>query len=40
MSKRNDKISLGQGQGMKAEKLIHEYSQRGGWVLLENCHLA
>ena len=27
-------ISLGQGQGIKAEKLIKEYSQRGGWVLL------
>jgi dynein heavy chain, axonemal len=29
MSKRIDSISLGQGQGPKAEKLIREGSQRG-----------
>jgi len=39
-SKKYDQISLGQGQGPKAEKMIKEYSQRGGWVLLQNCHLA
>ena len=36
MSKRYESISLGQGQGPKAEKLIRESSQRGGWVLLQN----
>jgi dynein heavy chain len=38
--KKYEQISLGQGQGPKAEKMIREYSQRGGWVLLQNCHLA
>ena len=54
MSKKIDSISLGQGQGPKAEKLVREQQQRGikikfkhllnyllgGWVLLQNCHLA
>ena len=39
-SKKYDQISLGQGQGPKAEKMIREFSMKGGWVLLQNCHLA
>lgn len=40
MGKRIDSISLGQGQGKKAYALVIENSQKGGWVLLQNCHLA
>ena len=36
-----DMISLGRGQGPKAEELIRKaYSQKGKWVFLQNCHLA
>lgn len=32
-------ISLGQGQGVIAEKLISRASRRGDWVCLMNCHV-
>ena len=33
-------ISLGQGQGEKAAKLVQVAAHQGEWVLLQNCHLA
>jgi dynein heavy chain len=33
-------LSLGKGQGDRAAKIIRENLQTGGWVLLQNCHLA
>jgi len=40
MSKKFEKVSLGQGQGPKAEKLIKMGIDRGMWVCLQNCHLS
>ena len=40
MAKKLHAISLGQGQGPKAQQLITEGMERGTWVLLQNCHLA
>ncbi|KNC54636.1 dynein heavy chain 2 [Thecamonas trahens ATCC 50062] len=39
-SKKLATISLGRGQGVRAEEMIAEAMERGTWVLLENCHLA
>jgi len=40
MSKKLTSISLGQGQGPKAEALFRAGVERGTWVFFQNCHLA
>ncbi|GBF98747.1 dynein heavy chain axonemal [Raphidocelis subcapitata] len=39
-AKKFEKVSLGQGQGPKAERLLTAGMERGLWVCLQNCHLA
>uniref|UniRef100_A0A3Q3FLZ1 Uncharacterized protein n=1 Tax=Labrus bergylta TaxID=56723 RepID=A0A3Q3FLZ1_9LABR len=38
-SKKMNAISLGQGQGPRAETMMHAAMKRGHWVFFQNCHL-
>merc|ERR550537_1290970 len=38
--KRTNAISLGQGQGPIAVRLINDALSNGSWVVLQNCHLS
>ncbi|XP_056631499.1 dynein axonemal heavy chain 1-like [Diorhabda sublineata] len=40
MGKRMFSISLGQGQGPRAEKIMQSGVEVGSWVFFQNCHLA
>ncbi|XP_069062696.1 dynein axonemal heavy chain 1 [Pleurodeles waltl] len=39
-SKKLTAISLGQGQGPRAEEMMRSSMERGKWVFFQNCHLA
>jgi dynein heavy chain, axonemal len=39
-SKKLSAISLGQGQGPRAEAMMRAAMERGQWVFFQNCHLA
>uniref|UniRef100_A0A8V1A4F4 Dynein axonemal heavy chain 1 n=1 Tax=Gallus gallus TaxID=9031 RepID=A0A8V1A4F4_CHICK len=39
-SKKLSAISLGQGQGPRAEAMMHSAMEQGNWVFFQNCHLA